>query len=134
MKALWYAEALHQALQGKDEKTAKGIIARFYQVVQERGHTGLLKRIPRELERVASRESGRHEVELVVAGEKGSAKWVHAYDHYKKEGLFPKDAVRKDVIDETLVGGFQIRTKSLLIDGSYQRSLIELYRNITNTK
>lgn len=134
MKASWYAEALYGALQGKSEKEAKSILARFHKVVKERGHTGLLKHVPAELEKVAEREGEHNEVELVVSGEKGSDKWVHAYDHYKKEGLFPKDSSRKNVIDETLIGGFQLRTKNLLVDGSYKRSLIELYKNIVNTK
>jgi F0F1-type ATP synthase delta subunit len=134
MKASWYAEALYGALQGKSEKEAKGIVARFLKTMQTRGHTGLLKHVPAELEKVAARHGEHTDVTLVVSGEKGSDKWVHAYDHYKKEGLFPADALRKDMIDKTLIGGFQIRTKNLLIDGSYKRSLIELYKNIVNTK
>lgn len=134
MKASWYAEALYDALEGKNEKETKGIVARFVKTMQARGHRGLLKHVPIELEKVFARRGKQSEVELVVSGEKGSDKWMHAYDHYKKEGLFPKDALRKDLVDKTLIGGFQIRTKNLLIDGSYKRSLIELYQNIVNTK
>ena len=69
---------------------------------------------------------------LVKSYSKSHSKWSHAYYHYEKEGIIQKHATRRDVVDESIVGGFQIRTRDTLIDGSYKKSLIELYRNITN--
>ena len=96
------------------------------------GHDRLLPFIASELEKIMAREKDRNEVVLVTADNKSASKWSHAYDHYEKEGIIPKGAERRDVVDETIVGGFQIRTKDTLIDGSYKKSLVELYRNITN--
>ncbi|OHA83419.1 MAG: hypothetical protein A2937_03815 [Candidatus Yonathbacteria bacterium RIFCSPLOWO2_01_FULL_47_33b] len=132
MKASWYAEALAGALVGKNEKEAEKVVARFYEVIKAHGHTGLLPFIPAELEKIEARAQAHREATLVTADAKSRTKWSHAYDHYYRETLLPLDATRKDVIDETIIGGYQIRTKDLLVDSSYKRSLIELYQKITN--
>lgn len=132
MKASWYAEALAEAISGKSEKEGKVLIERFYEVIKMHGHAGLLPLIPAELEKIEAREKTHREATLVTADTKSRTKWIHAYDHYEKEGLFPQDAARRDVVDETLIGGYQIRTKDLLIDSSYKKSLVELYSKITN--
>ena len=143
MKASWYAEALYGALQNmsmakprasllESDSDSKKIFARFRKVVSARGHERLLPFVAHELEKIMSRERDRNEVLLVTADNKSVSKWAHAYDHYEKEGVIRKGATRRDVVDETIVGGFQIRTKDTLIDGSYKKSLVELYRNITN--
>ena len=132
MKASWYAEALTEALSGKNEKEAEKVLARFYEVIKAHGHTGLLPFIPAELEKIEVRAQAHREAILVTADTKSRTKWVHAYDHYFTEALLPLDTTRRDVVDETIIGGYQIRTKDLLIDSSYKRSLIELYQNITN--
>lgn len=132
MRASWYAEALYGALGGKSESDAKKIFTRFRKVVSARGHERLLPFVAHELEKIATREKAKNEVLLVTANDKSQSKWTHAYDHYEKEGVIPKHAARRNVVDETIVGGFQIRTKDTLIDGSYKKNLLELYRRITN--
>ena len=136
MKASWYAEALYRALEeGKKANTKKeteGYTSRFLEVVRARGDAKLLKHIPDELEKIIAREQRSKEMILVTADAKSEPKWSHAYDHYEKEGSVPKNTNKRSIIDETIIGGFQIRNKKLLIDGSYKKSLTELYKNITN--
>lgn len=135
MKASWYAEALYGALTShtvKDVRDVEKIFTHFRKVITSRGHEKLLPLVGREFEKITLREEEKHAAYLITADGKHDEKWAHAYDHYVKEGILPKGAVRHNVVDETLVGGFQIRTKGVLIDGSYKRSLIELYRKITN--
>lgn len=135
MKASWYAEALYGALNEKSVKTesdSNRVFARFREVLAKRGHESLLPFIGHELEKILIREKNNNEVLLITADGKNESKWSHAYDHYEKEGIIKKSATRRDVVDETIVGGFQIRTKDTLIDGSYKKSLVELYRKITN--
>lgn len=137
MKASWYAEALVSVLE-KNEKASKkeiaDIVERFHALVKARGHEGLLKFIPRELSRIAERRAEDNRVTLVTADSKSRSKWDHAYDHYVKEGIISKDSPKHDLVDENIVGGFQIRTKDTLIDGSYKKSLLDLYKNITSKK
>lgn len=132
MKASWYAEALYGALEGKSESESNQVLARFRTVLASRGHSAFLRFIPQELGKIIEREKAHREVVLVTADSMSRTKWSHAYDHYEKEGVIPRDAVRRDVVDGSIVGGFQIRTKGILVDGSYKKSLVELYRRITN--
>ncbi|MBI5078363.1 MAG: F0F1 ATP synthase subunit delta [Candidatus Yonathbacteria bacterium] len=133
MKASWYAEALYAALSKRaTESDFKKVFARFRKVVSSRGHDRLFPFVTRELEKIVAREKIKNEVVLVTADNKSISKWSHAYDHYEKDGIIPKGANRRDVVDESIVGGFQIRTRDTLIDGSYKKSLINLYRKITN--
>lgn len=137
MKASWYAEALVQALRGgtvKTDKDIKALITRFRDVVKAHGHEALLGLIPRELERVAERESSRNTATLITANTKSRTKWAHAYDHFEKEGIIPKGSTRHDIVDDSIIGGYQIKTRDTLIDASYKTSLVELYRNIINNK
>ncbi len=130
MKASWYAEALARALKGKGEKEAVIIGRRFFDVMKVRGHSGLLKLIPAEIKKITMREQARNEVVLVTADQKSCNKWAHSYDHYEKEGIVPSGATRRDVIDKSIIGGFQIRSKNILIDSSYKKALVDLYKNI----
>lgn len=135
MKAISYAEALYGALKGEkgnSDASAKKILTHFRKVVASRGHEKLLPFIARELEKILAREKDKNEVLLVTANTKSLSKWSHAYDHYIREGIIPKNATRTDVVDESIIGGFQIRAKGTLIDGSYKKSLVDLYRQITN--
>ncbi|MEK7460127.1 MAG: F0F1 ATP synthase subunit delta [Patescibacteria group bacterium] len=136
MKASWYAEALYRALledkKANTKKEAEDATSRFLEIVRARGDAKLLKHIPDELAKVIAREERDKEMILVTADAKSEPKWSHAYDHYEKEGMIPKDTKKRSIIDETIIGGFQIRNKKLLIDGSYKKSLTELYKNIIN--
>lgn len=135
MKASWYAEALVSVLE-KNEKASKkeitDIVARFHALVKARGHEALLKMIPRELARIAERRAEHSRVTLVTADTKSRSKWEHAYDHYVKEGILSGEHPKENLIDDSIIGGFQLKTKDTLIDGSYKKSLLELYRNITS--
>ncbi len=130
MKASWYAEALYKALKGKNEKEAGVVSARFYEIIKTRGHAGLLRLIPAELSKMEEREYSRNVAYLVTATSSSHTKWRHAYDHYEKEGIVPVNSVRCDVVDETIIGGFQIRSKNILIDSSYKKVLFNLYEKI----
>lgn len=131
MKAVWYAEALHRALKGKDETDTGRIIARFGEVVDARGHTGLLARIAHEFQAISRRAHTHQNVLVVTAREKDRSRGAFAFDHYHQAGTFPLDAVVEETIDETIVGGYQLRSKNVVIDQSYKRLLTDLYKNIT---
>ncbi len=131
MKARWYAEALLRALEGKSKKEEERIVANFYRVVRARGHEKLLPRIPRELEASLSQKAKDETVTLVTADVKSFSKWSHACDHYEHEGILPSGQTPKHIVDKGIIGGYQIRSNRLLIDASYKRSLLNLYRTIT---
>ena len=131
MKAQWYAEALHRALKGKQESETGHIVARFSEVVSTRGHRGLIARIAEEFCTIAHRAHEDQKVLLVTAQNQGRARGVFAFEHYQKEGTISHGAIPEEVVDETIVGGYQLREKNILIDQSHKRSLVDLYKNIT---
>lgn len=134
MNATLYAEALYRALEGKNERVAEKIVSRLKEVLVMRGHTSLARRIALEFARTVARKEKEKTVTLITADEKSRKKWMHAYNHYEREGLLPKCAPREDVLDETIVSGFRIRTNTIEIDGSGRRILLDLYRNILQRK
>ena len=57
---------------------------------------------------------------------------MQAYDDYVKKGVIPEESIKEIKVDETIIGGFQIKNKKILIDGSYKKNLIELYKSTNN--
>lgn len=131
MKAPWYAEALHRALKGKQESETGPIVARFSEIVSARGHRGLFARIAQDFRTISLRAHEDQKVLLVTAQEHGHARGAFAFEHYQKEGTISREAILEEVVDETIVGGYQLRGKNILIDQSHKRSLVDLYKNIT---
>jgi len=131
MKAQWYAEALHRALRGKHESEIERIVARFGDVVRTRGHAGLLAHIAQEFDTVSRRAREHQKVFLVSADEKGRARGAFAYEHYQREDVISPEAISEEIVDKTIVGGYQLRGKNWVLDRSYKSSLVDLYNNIS---
>lgn len=131
MKAVWYAEALHRALKGKNESDTGRIIARFSEVVSARGHGGLLIRVAQEFQTISRRAYVHQKVLVVTAHEKSRVRGIFAYEHYQKEGMISLDAVPEEVVDDTIIGGYQLRGRNWVLDQSYKMLLVDLYKNIT---
>lgn len=137
MKASSYAAALYRVIQDKkikNEVDTEKVLTRFFEVVNARGDEKLRSRILKKYVALVELADKNNEMVLVTPDSKSESKWSHAYDHFEKEGVIPEGAIKKTKIDETIIGGFQIRSKKILIDGSYKKSLIELYHNTVNKK
>lgn len=137
MKASSYAAALYRVIQDKkikNEVDTEKVLARFFEVVNARGDEKLRSRILKKYVALVELADKNNEMILVTPDSKSEPKWSHAYDHFEKEGVIPEGAIKKTKVDETIIGGFQIRSKKILIDGSYKKSLIELYHNTVNKK
>ena len=134
MKASWYAEALYGALEGKSESDGSQVLARFRAVLAARGHSAVLRFIPQELGKIIEREKTRTKSYLLPQTARAS---VSGLTHMiiMKRRIIPKRATRRDVIDESIVGGFQIRADDILIDGSYKNPLSNFTaKSLTRTK
>lgn len=137
MKASSYAVALYRVIQDKkikNEVDTEKVLARFFEVVSARGDEKLRSKILKKYVALVELADKNNEMVLVTPDSKSESKWSHAYDHFEKEGVIPEGAIKKTKVDETIIGGFQIRSKKILIDGSYKKSLIELYHNTVNKK
>ena len=118
MNAFQYSTALTQALQGKSGKDATVVVDQFIMRIKARRHEKLLPQIISLLKRNKA-DSGV--ATLTIADTKG--------EKTAKAEAGVKDVAVK--VDPTLIGGWQLEADGKLIDASYKRSLIELYRTIT---
>lgn len=117
-----YAQALLN-LQSKGAKTSE-LVTQLSTHLKEKGRLKLLPRILAELKKMQA----RHEKEftkLEVASDKETAK-----------ALKELDALGIDTngvhVNHSLIKGYRILRKDVLVDRSAKRGLIDLYTNITN--
>lgn len=121
-----YAQALWQMIErGMEPKQAlRALVASL----KARGREALLPRIARAFERLAERETRKNAVIVSVASEKDAA---HASREAKRL-LDDLKMATNDVevaIDESLIGGWRLEGKGMLVDHSFKRSLLEMYNH-----
>jgi F0F1-type ATP synthase delta subunit len=96
-------------------------------VLARRGHERLLPRIVRTLEREALRRTGAGTATLTVAKASDA-------DSAVVQSLLKEMSVGETpmvVIDETIIGGWKLRSGDTEIDATYKTTLINLYHTIT---
>lgn len=104
-----------------------GTLSRTYSVLQKRGHIRLwpaiLRGVLRELEAHTQADVAHVYVAKstadVTAEIKQALASLGATDTYEQH------------IDDTLIGGYVVTYKDKILDASYKRKLVELYRRIT---
>ena len=131
MRASLYAQAFHELVASKKigEET---LVKQFVATVAANGHAHLLPKIVRSLGEIERKEEKKETIEVASAKELSTGDVTELLKREPfKHALSPlhKKVVRKT--DPTLVGGTIVRTGALRIDASYKRSLLELYRHIT---
>ena len=120
-----YVHALKDALaSGQKPET---VFANLEQVLKKHGHSQLLSRILRTLERELGRGAGRSGAMLVVARDKDAKSPL--VTKLIKELKLPETP--QVVVDETIIGGAKLRANHTEIDATYKTALINLYHTIT---
>ncbi len=96
--------------------------------MEAHGHTRLYSQVLKAAARVLGAKEKRTIPQVTVAkqGQVDEAVLTAAIARLGAEGKSYEVTV-----DETLVGGFTARFKDTLLDASYKRALVDLYRNIT---
>lgn len=130
MPARWYAQALHESIHNISEKEADTIYARFFDIIKRRGHIRLLPSIARIFFEQARREESKIGVTLIVAQEEDAQRFMNAAEQFfsKEAGVENRVRVR---VDGTIIGGYQLRTSTILSDNSHKRHLLDMYHRIT---
>lgn len=122
----YYAQALKEIIRdGKGNEETIGVS--FVNLLKKKGHIKLLPQILKEFEKFSEKDIDTKQVVLTVA-------------RIADENRFKSDALQyitgfdeghlKTKIDESLVGGFKIETKDIVVDASYKKKLLNLYREI----
>ena len=128
MRATSYARALHSALQEHPEREEK-LLEQFISVVKGNGHAHLLAKIVRSLERILAKELKASTIE--VTGAKSLSEEEITQFLKKEPFKHALTASHKRVerkVDASIIGGIIVRAGNTLIDGSYKRSLLDLYQ------
>jgi F0F1-type ATP synthase delta subunit len=106
--------------------SAKDAIASLRALLEREGRSTLLLRIGKALQRIAAREERRQSLTLSVASEK-DAKGARA----KAEAVLKEMGVDseglKTQVDDTLIGGWRLEGREVLIDASYKQDLLDIY-------
>lgn len=126
MNAQQYAQALFQVI--KNDTPVEQALDGLDRVLMRRGHTKLKKRILKLLATHLARDARRNTATVHVA-RAADADTLAAEIDAAAAQIAP-DAPRATVIDDTLIGGFAVATRTARLDRSYKRALLRLYRNI----
>lgn len=121
-----YAHALMEALKGVDEKEATKRVERFVALLRRAGHIRLLPKILATYERATAERARRDGVVVSVAKE-GDA---HTHTSDIKKAAAEMGASHEALTirtDETLVGGYSVKTRDKIIDRSFKRALVTIY-------
>lgn len=108
----------------------KDAAARLRETLVRRGHEQLLPKIGRELQRELAQQKERGVPTLTVAraADESSAKREVAAV-LAELGLAPADV--RTTSDDSLIGGWRLRSGSIRVDASYKKQLLTLYRSLT---
>ena len=121
-----YATSLWKVIE-KGMKPTDAVRAMHTKLASE-GREALLPRIARAFERLAAQKSGRDAVTLTVADS------AHAHASQKDAAAHGFDM--KDVemhVDPTLIGGWRLEGREQLVDASYKKHLLAIYRATTHS-
>jgi F-type H+-transporting ATPase subunit delta len=115
------AAALEDVLGEADE-----LVRNFLRLLSEKGRTGQLEEIHRELERLAAGAERRLDVELTTARELSDEDERRILEQIERASGRTVEATRK--VDPSLIGGVVLRAGSLRVDASV-RGRLERLRN-----
>lgn len=123
-----YAEALWTLIEkGKAPHEA---VAALKKSLEARGRLALLPKIARAFARLAARESGKHTFTLSVARQKDmQTALIEVKKVLAGQSLGEFDLCEQ--VDETLVGGWRLEGKGLLMDQSWKKALLSIYNRAT---
>ena len=126
MKKAYVTALVETILAGKSIEL---VLADLKALLVRRGHERLWSQILKATARELAVKERRIVPQLVVSkADKVSETTI-------KEALLvlgaAADSVYNETVDDTLVGGFTLRVRGLLLDKSYKRVLLNLYEKIT---
>ncbi len=119
-----YAQALWKMVErGMDHKRA---LTALRETLREHGRESLLPRIGKAFARIAARDAKKNDIVLTVA----DAKDIHKAEKEAKEFLSSEGGSSlggKTQVDDTLIGGWRLEGRGVLVDNSYKKQLLEIY-------
>lgn len=129
MKARQYAEAIFQASRDKSDEELTVLVDRVMALLTKKGYRALLPAIVRELEKLMITRGSTDECSIRVARE-SDVDTCSAAILADVQALNASTLPSKIIIDDTVIGGYEVRAKGVRFDRTYKRSLLTLYTNL----
>ena len=107
---------------------AEELVRNFLLLIVEKGRSGQLEEIRRELDQLVAAEEGRLEVELTTAFELSDEEAAEIVAQIEEASGRSVDATRK--VDADLIGGVVLQAGSLRVDASVRGRLERLTREL----
>ena len=97
---------------------------RFVALLEKRGHQKLLPAIIQKVERLTLRHNKIGKTTLTIAKESDAPSALKEVSSYGTPQV--------TTIDPSIIGGWRFRSTATLVDRTYKRMLLDLYRNVTS--
>lgn len=123
-----YAQVLWKLVEGG--MTPRGAAAALKHKLEQDGRAALLPRVARAFARIAERESGKSDMVLTVAREKDERNArAKAKEAMASLGMDAGDL--KTQVDDSVIGGWRLEGRGMLVDNSYKATLLGIYHRVT---
>lgn len=129
MHATHYAQALFEATRGKDDAGEAKAVENFIALLTSHGHTKLLPRITEEFVRIAKRRHTTTNCTVRVARRADLERYKNAIAK-DTETLQATSLRQEALVDDTLIGGYEVRAQGMRIDRTHKRALITLFETL----
>lgn len=123
-----YAQALWSAVEGG--MTPHAAVKSLKELLERSGRAALIPKVVRAFARLAERESKKNDLVLTVARDIDER-------HARTEAREILEALEdskdlKTQVDDSLIGGWRLEGKGMLIDNSHKNKLLGIYHRVTS--
>ncbi len=129
-----YAQALWKMVEGG--MTPHKAVSALKELLVREGRSALMPRIARAFQRIAAQEGNTSTMVLTVAREKDEREaHKEALEMLKKLGVGDLPAGKAGLetqVDDSLIGGWRLEGRSILVDQSYKSQLLALYNRVVS--
>lgn len=129
-----YAQALWQLVKGG--MTPHKAVSQLKDLLEKQGRLALLPRVARACARIAEKEGKTSTMVLTVAREKderGARTEASAVLEKLGVGDLPAGKAGLETqVDDSIIGGWRLEGRSILVDHSHKSRLLALYNRVVN--
>ena len=125
ISAKQYAQVLYDLTDGKSKSEIEKSVAGFARHIYKERELKLADKIIGQFSKIYDRKNGIVEATMISARKPESSQ-VHKVKNFVKEKYGAKEVVLKDIIDESVKGGFVLKVGDEVVDGSVKGRLEEL--------
>lgn len=124
-----YSSALFELLQEKDQGDA--VLNSLQSLLKKKGHEKLYASILKDLLAKFEKDKQRNSIHVAVGREKDISQLKDSI--YKAMATLGEEKEFLSHVDQTLIGGFTIKSRGKVIDHSYKKQLLTIYRSLTTS-